>query len=249
MIGIVGGLGPYAGLNLLKKVFDNTAARSDQEYGDVALLSLSSRVEDRTEYLVGKVSTNPAYAISEVILMLETVGATVVGIPCNTAHADEIFSVILEKLKEKGSGVKVLSMIEETAQYIRSAHPDISKVGVLSTTGTYKSRIYADALESQGIEPVVPTTDMQEELIHPAIYHRTYGVKTVSEPIHPQARQNLMTGVKYLKEQGAEAVILGCTEIPLVITEDSIEEMVTIDPTYILARSLILHTNPEKLLD
>ena len=58
MIGIVGGIGPYAGLDLLKKVFDNTLANSDQEHLDTILLSMPSKIEDRTEYLIGKVKIN-----------------------------------------------------------------------------------------------------------------------------------------------------------------------------------------------
>ncbi|RPI41687.1 MAG: aspartate racemase, partial [Bacteroidetes bacterium] len=58
MIGIVGGMGPYAGLDLLRKIYDNTLAGSDQEHLDTILISLSSRIPDRTEYLLGKENLN-----------------------------------------------------------------------------------------------------------------------------------------------------------------------------------------------
>ncbi|MCJ7713906.1 aspartate/glutamate racemase family protein, partial [Candidatus Bathyarchaeota archaeon] len=88
---------------------------------------------------------------------------------------------------------------------------------------------------------------MQESLIHPAIYHPSYGIKTVSNPIHPQARENLIKGISFLKEEGAQAVILGCTEIPLAITEKKINDILLIDPTTVLARALIRFSNPEKI--
>ena len=56
IIGIVGGVGPYAGLDLTEKIFGQTIASSDQEHLPVALLSLPERIEDRTRYLVVSVS-------------------------------------------------------------------------------------------------------------------------------------------------------------------------------------------------
>ncbi len=101
MIGIVGGVGPYAGLDLMKKVFDNTLAQIDQDHLDVVMLSLSGSIADRTEYLEGKVDVNPGLAIAGVLKRLEEAGATVAGIPCNTAHAPGIFSFIEKELQAK----------------------------------------------------------------------------------------------------------------------------------------------------
>jgi len=247
MIGIVGGIGPYSGLDLLKKVFDNTLASSDQEHLDAVMLSASSKIKDRTEYLIGKINENPAYAIAEVLLKLQATGATVAGIPCNTAHSERIFRVIQLELKKENSTIKVLHMIEETVAFTVANFPKITKVGVLSTTGTYKSGIYPQLLKSKGYEVIIPSLEMQEQLIHPSIYNPTFGIKTISNPIHPQARENLMQGISFFKEQGAQAVILGCTEIPLAITEPEVNTMVMIDPTNVLARALIQNSAPDKL--
>ena len=247
MIGIVGGVGPYAGLDLLRKLFDNTLANSDQEHLDTVLLSLPAGIIDRTEYLLGKVKENPAFAIAEVLLELERTGAKVAGIPCNTAHAEGIFGIIQDQLQRAGSSIKVLHMINETVSFIVSTFPDITRVGVLSTTGTYLSGVYNKALKSNDFEVLLPTMEIQEAIIHPAIYDPVYGIKTVTNQVHPMARENLLKGFSYLKKQGAQAVILGCTEIPIAIPEPEVEDMVTIDPTSVLARALIYRTYPEKL--
>ncbi|HXJ99603.1 MAG TPA: amino acid racemase [Gelidibacter sp.] len=247
MIGIVGGVGPYAGTDLLNKIFNNTLASKDQEHLDAILLSMSSKIEDRTEYLLGKVKINPALAIVEVLHKLELIGSTIAGIPCNTAHSKKIFDTIQLELEKSKSRIKLLNMIDETVLFIASNYPDITKIGVLSTTGTYKSKLYASALRLKGYEAIVPPLEMQENTIHPAIYDKVYGIKTISNPIHPQARQNLLEGCSYLEEQGAELVILGCTEIPLAITESKINNMITVDPTNILARALIKYIDPLKL--
>lgn len=247
MIGIVGGVGPYAGIDLLKNIFDNTLANRDQDHLDALLFSLPSKIKDRTEYLLGEVDENPGYSIAKIISDLEKSGATVVGIPCNTAHAPEIFSLVIEELNKQGSHIELLHMINETIDFIKVNYPQFSKIGVLSTTGTYRQKIYSNALKDNGFEAVVPTLDLQENCVHPAIYHPEYGIKSKSNPFHPDAKKNLAIAINYLKENGAEAVILGCTEIPLVITTKEVNGMIAINPTNVLARKLIHKINPEKL--
>ncbi len=247
MIGIVGGVGPYSGIDLLKKVCNNTKANCDQDHIDAVLLSVPASIADRTEYLVGKVKVNPAIAIAAVLLKLEKTGATIAGIPCNTAHAEKIFQVIQSELEKAGSTMKIVHMIDETVAFIASTYPNITKVGVLSTTGTYQSGLYAKALQAKGYEAIVPTPQMQETVIHPAIYHPVYGIKAITDTAYPQARENLLQGMSFLQAQGAEAVILGCTEIPLAITEQEVEGIITIDPTNVLARQLIYSHSPDKL--
>ncbi len=247
MIGIVGGIGPYSGIDLLKKVFDNTLANSDQEHLDAALISASSKIGDRTQYLLGNIKINPAIAIAEVLLKLQNAGVTVAGIPCNTAHSEKIFKVIQSEFLKNGGHIPILNMIAETVTFIAIKHPNITKVGVLSTTGTYKSSLYTKALQSGGFEVILPSLEMQENLIHPTIYDSVYGIKTISNPIHPKTRKNLLKGFSFLKKSGAQAVILGCTEIPLAITEKEIDGMAVIDPTLVLARALIQFYNSDKL--
>lgn len=247
MIGIVGGIGPYAGIDLLRNIYDHTLAKKDQDHLDTLLFSIPSKIGDRTEYLLGNAVENPGNAISKIILDLERSGATVVGIPCNTAHSDEIFSVILKELAARGSQVEVLHMINETMEAIKSHFPQYSKIGVLSTTGTYKQKLYSDALKANALSAIEPTLEMQENVVHPAIYHPDYGIKAHSDPFHPKAKENLDQAINYLKENGAEAVILGCTEIPLVITTEKVKGMVVINPTQVLARTLIQRINPKKL--
>lgn len=247
MIGIVGGVGPYAGLDLLRKVFDNTLAGKDQDHVDAILLSLPSSILDRTEYLVGQVKENPGLAIAEVLSRLDQAGARVAGIPCNTAHAEKIFQVILNELQKSGCRIRILHMINETVSFIGSSFPEMKRIGILSTTGTFRNAIYKEALELEDYEVLRPTAHMQETLIHPAIYHPEYGIKSDSNPVQSRAKENLMEGFNYLKEQGAEAVILGCTEIPIAFPESTIEGMVAIDPTMVLARALIQNDTPQKL--
>ena len=117
-IGIVGGAGPYAGLDLAQKLLQQTKAKSDQDYLPTLLISTPELIEDRTDFLLGKTTNNPAHAIYSNLRDLEALGATVAGIACNTAHAPEIRNVLLEKLKISESNLKLLDMISETADFL-----------------------------------------------------------------------------------------------------------------------------------
>lgn len=247
MIGIVGGVGPYAGLDLAKNVFDHTIAGTDQDHLPVIMISHSETIQDRTEYLLGYVKENPGSSIGNVLLRLEQAGATVAGIPCNTAHAKKIFKETLYVLENSGSSLKLLSLPDETINTIINNYPQYKNIGVLSTTGTYQFGIYANPLKEAGLNPVVPLFDYQENVVHPSIYDKEYGIKAKSNPVTKRARQDLLDSINLLREKGAELVIKGCTEIALAIPEMEVNGVQLIDPSIVLARSLIRHYDPTKL--
>ncbi len=173
-------------------------------------------------------------------------GAGVVGIPCNTAHAPRIFNQIRAELAAAHCDVQLLHMIAEVGRFLQTHHPGVTKIGVLSTTGTYRARVYVDVLEPLGFTAVLPPITLQIEKIHPAIYDPVYGLKACGAAT-PQAQENLQLGLDNLKAAGAEAVILGCTELPLAFVEATAVGLPLIDPTLILARALIREANPARL--
>jgi aspartate racemase len=246
MIGIVGGLGPLAGIDLFRKITELTPANSDQEHLPVILFSFPGRIKDRTEYLEGLIKENPGTAIGEICIELSKAGATVAGIPCNTAHSPEIFNRISERLKSKECALRIVHMIDETIEFIRRTLPEKCCIGVLSTTGTYKQKIYFNKLNKAGYIPIVPNEHIQSELVHNSVYHPDYGIKTQAGNISEKASSQLYHVMDMMKDQGAKAVILGCTEIPLAVSGDDYKGMVLIDPTKILAGALIAEYNKLK---
>lgn len=228
-----------AGLDVFKKITEETRACKDQDHADVILFSLPGRISDRTEYLTGKEKVNPGYALSRVIMDLEQAGADVAGIPCNTAHAAPVFEVIEQELRKNGSRIELLHMIAEVVNHI-GEELSAKKIGVLCTTGTRKSRVYRNALEGAGFIAVEPEDHWQER-IHQAIYDNEYGVKSRSAPVTDKARSELLAAIEHLKEKSAETIILGCTEIPLAIPEKQYLDLDLIDPNRILARALLAH--------
>ena len=245
MIGVVGGMGPYAGLDLVKKIFDETDAKTDQEHIPVSMLSSPQTIADRTKFLTGESPENPAIAISKVIHKLYAQGATVIGMPCNTAHADLIFNEILNHIPTE---IKFIHMIRQVANFLKNEYPSFKKIGVLSTAGTSISNVYQNALARYGLTELKVSSEIQKSAIDPAIYSETYGVKALSNPVTEQAKNDFYSGIDHLINAGAEAVVLGCTEIPLAIGEQSINGIPIIDSTKILARALISASSPHSLL-
>lgn len=246
MIGIVGGAGPLAGNDLFYKIIEETRAESDQEHLPVILWSDPGKIPDRTEYLEGRVDENPAVAIGAIFEILEKNGATIAAIPCNTAHAPEIFNAIRDQLVQNRNRIKVISIIEETQRFLQQYFKSGAKIGVLSTTGTWKRRIYAEPLEHAGFEVVVPD-ETHQIMVHRAIYDPKFGVKATGTTVSQKAHDILYEQADDLIARGAEAVILGCTEIPLVIKERLYKEVRMVDTVRILARALIKAYAPSKL--
>ncbi len=239
MIGIVGGVGTFAGIDLYRKIYKHTDVRTDQEHLPVALLSIPREVPDRTEFLQGEVEENPGIAIAGIITTLASAGAEIIGIPCNTAHSPLIFDEILARIPEN---IKLIHLIEEVGSYISIHYPEIRRAGVLGTNGTYLTKVYRAVLSAHDIEAIYPEERIQYELVHPAICDRGYGIKAFSDPVTERSRQDLLMAASSLIRRGAEAIILGCSEIPLAITESRIEKCIVIDSVEVLAKALISHS-------
>jgi aspartate racemase len=245
-IGIVGGVGPYAGLDLNRKIFDHTLATNDQEHLPVLMASFSETIPDRTRYLLHGDVENPARGLYRVVALLNSSGATVAGIPCNTAHAQPIFHELVKRIHAGGLQIRLLNMISEVIAEVKSTFTGDTLVGILSTLGTYESGLYEAYFRRTGIPLLQPDKALAEN-VHAAIYHPDFGIKARSSPVTKKAGKIIKSAVRKLGDQGAEAVILGCTELPIALPCDTFQGIRLIDPATILARALIRDTYPEKL--
>lgn len=246
-IGVVGGLGPYAGLDLVRKIFDHTVAANDQEHLPVALISYPGHIPDRSTYLADQTVPSPVPPLAEILRRLDASGCAVAGMPCNTAHNALIFDVLNETMEREGRRIRLLNMVDACAEACLEIAPGVKRVGVLATNSSIQNRLHAHSLERLGIEAVRPDWAFQDEVINPTIFHPEWGLKAQSDPPSAEARERLLEGVRYLKARGADAVILGCTELPLAVPEPAFEGVPLIDSTATLARALIQATFPSKL--
>ena len=244
MIGIVGGMGPYAGLDLVKKVFDLTQADQDQDHVPLAMISVPHKIEDRTKFLEGQTVTNPGIEISKIVTKLSNQGASIIGMPCNTAHASDIIKEVDNRIPK---GVMFINMIEEVIKFIQDKYQGVDRVGVLATAGTIKANVYNDQLIKNNLIPIILAKEEQKELIDESIYNKDFGIKSKSDPVHKNALKNIELAIESLIEKKAEIIILGCTELPLAINSPSYKSVPLIDSTMVLAKSLLMYLNQKVL--
>jgi aspartate racemase len=248
LIGILGGMGPQAGLDLADKLITLTATQSDQDHIPFILFSLPDVIPDRTSFLLGQSELNPAYAIADQIEKMSAMGITIAVMACNTAHASPIFDLALGLLRGKGVELQILHMVKETVTHIRETYPDIQRVGILATLGTYQTRLYDQALEDEGLEAVLPDPLIRENDIHAALYAPSFGIKTCPGGVTEEASCQVRSAIHHVVDLGAQAVILGCTELPLAVKENQIDAIPILDPARIVAEKLIRETYPDKLI-
>lgn len=248
---IGGGVGPMAGVALHALIIENTVSGgSDQGHLDVYHISRSRTIPDRTEYLAGRIAEDPSKGMFEAFRLISAALAAegrraVGGIPCNTFHAPRIFSRFAAMCEDTGLPVRVLHMLQETLRALRAESPGIRRVGILSTTGTRESGVYDRLFEEAGLEFLYVRPEHQAGL-HELIYHREWGLKAVSPP-DARAVERLKNRAEELIGAGAEAVILGCTELPLGLPGRQYRGVPLVDPMRALARALIREAAPEKL--
>ncbi len=249
IIGIISGMGPHAGLDLAHKILDLTPVRQDQDHLPVAVLSYPHWIPDRSTFLFDPSEPTPVPALVAIARRLEAAGATVAGMPCNTAHAPAIFDAMVEQLQHEGSKLRMVHMIQEAVTYTKDLMPDVQRIGVLGSLAVFRLGLYRQRIEQAGLQAVLVDEEMQVNKVNRTIFDPDFGIKAHAAPVTDQARQYLLDAIVHLRDKGADAIFLGCTEFPLAIPETHFEDIPLIDPTLVLARALIRETYPERLRD
>ena len=136
-------------------------------------------------------------------------------------------------------------MIDITIRYL--IDKKIKNVGLLSTTGTRKTNLYLNKLKNNNIN-LIQIPDKDQDIIQDLIFNKNYGIKALSSS-NIYVRNKFMEFITYIKNKGAKAVILGCTEIPIAIPEEKIFNVKIINPLVLLAREMIKVADKDKLLN
>ena len=219
-IGILGGMGPMATCDLMKKIIDNTQASCDQEHLRICVDN-NTNIPDRTAAILGK-GKDPRPEMIKSALRLQAMDADVIIIPCNTAH------YFLEDVA-KCVDVPFLHMPRETAKVLSAQ--GVRAAAVLATDGTIQSGIYDLELKKLDIAPIHPDPDDQKTIMS-LIYDYVKAGKDYPYP------EKLVALQEKLMQQGAQAMILGCTELPLAFAGQK-TPLPAVDPTDILAQAAI----------
>ncbi|SAK86977.1 aspartate racemase [Caballeronia hypogeia] len=236
-VGVVGGVGPAATVDFIHKIVRATPARRDQDHIKL-LVEQNPQIPDRTENLVGN-GPDPTISLYATCKKLEAGGADLIAIPCNTAHA------FVERIQPY-LGIPIVNMLTTTVRFLRETFPSLRDVGVLATSGTLASGVYEKALESQGLRQVVPGPALQARVME-AIYG-TEGVKAGFTS--GRCQEDIGAAIEGLIAQGVEVVILGCTELPLLLRDTHFTgvngtRVSVVDPTDVLAKQCVAYaTSP-----
>ena len=222
MIGILGGMGPEATLDLYRHIIKLTQASRDQDHFRVLIYS-NPKIPDRTLAIAGG-GESPLDALVESARLLESAGASIIAMPCNAAH------LYLKQLRA-AVGIPILDMIAETCGALRRRFPEVKTAGLLASNGTVQSKIYHRALEAEGITVLLP--DESDQAFLQSVIAAVKAGKHIEE-----TRKKLLAAGTRLIEAGAQSIILGCTEIPLVFDSGAFPHY-SLNSTLILAEAAI----------
>lgn len=223
MLGVLGGMGPLASAHFMQRLTLLTPATRDQDHVPAILWS-DPRVPDRTGGRL-KASPDPLPWLLRGVRGLRQAGCGIIAIPCNTAHGwyDEMAA----------EGTPILHIVDAAAADLRRVLPR-GVVGVMGTAATLAMRLYEERLERLGWTCITPSAEDMRDRVSPAI--SAVKANRVADAYRPLAE-----AVQALHARGAEAVVLGCTEIPLGIQAGPWEELGVelIDSIDALARAAI----------
>lgn len=204
-VGIVGGLGPETASEFYLEVIKRARPVISEAYPSILMHSVPVPFEvERKMVEEGRGEEEMLPVLEKGVKLLEGGGADFIVIPCNTVH---VFHPQLEALLQ----VPLLNILEVTARSCKTR--GWRKVGTLGTGKTLESRLYENALEQTGLEPVVLPAVRRGELS--ALIYRILTEKSRSKD-----RGILLDMIEGLRGEGAEGVILGCTDLQLLITEE-----------------------------
>ncbi len=219
-LGIIGGMGPLATVDLYKKITMLTQAKSDAEHVHVYIDS-NTAIPDRTRAILYG-GESPLPQIISSAQKLESIGADFLVMPCNTSHY--YYSQIQQSVS-----IPLLNMVEECAK--EAAALGYSSVGLLATEAVSKTGIYEAAFEKYNIQCLLPTEEEQRHvssLIYDCVKAGNYNYNLTA----------FTQVLESLRSRGAKAMQLACTEIPIAFETFSIPGP-ALDSTLILAKSAI----------
>ncbi len=223
VIGIIGGMGPEATADFYMKIVKGTKVKRDQDHFHV-IIDSNAKIPDRTKAILHG-GESPVPEIIKAAKRLGQMGVEVACIPCLTSHY---------YIKELQASVdyEILNIFEELAKYIQKEYPEVKKVGVLATSGTVQMGLFNQYLTENTI--IYPKKHVQEEKVMEAIYGEK-GIKSGNLEGKPVGY--LIEASESLADDGAELLILGCTEVGLALKQQHVS-LPVIDPLDVVVKAL-----------
>ena len=223
-LGIIGGLGPESTVDYYRLI---VAAYREQTHGGYPALIINSVDLNKVRDLVtaNALADLTDYLVAEV-QRLARAGADFGLLAANTPH------IVFDDIRRQ-SPIPLISIVEATCEAAKAL--GLKRLGLLGTRFTMQGRFFPDVFAREGMSLVVPTQDEQ------AYIHDKYMDELVNGIFLPETRQRLLEIVERLKRrEGIEGVILGGTELPLILRDSPSQDIPFLDTTRIHVQSTVL---------
>lgn len=223
LVGVIGGMGPLATADFFRKVIECTSAEDDAGHVPLVLAS-DPRIPPRPPALLAG-GASPLPALLSLRDRLVAFGARLLVMPCNTAHH-------WHAELRRDCALPFPSIIDVSCDEAACGLRPGARIGVIATRATLAARLFEPALEQRGLMAVLPDDALLDGLILPSIADVKAGRLDA-------ARAPMQRAVQALLDQGAERVLLACTEAPIAMAGAPFETPCTIDTTLALARATV----------
>lgn len=223
-VGVIGGVGPMATAYYLERVIDMTQGETDQDHIPMMIFHHTT-IPDRTSFILGHSDQDPLPDLIDDAKALEALGCGFITIPCNTAF-------YFYQALEEAVAIPVVNIVAETVAYAKSQ--GVRSLGLLATDGTLATQTYQQAAQAQGLRVCLPQAEDQAHVMA-MIYD---GVKAGK----PVRRQEVVRVLEGLRAQGADGIVLGCTELSVLKRDVKIQDRDVLDSIDVLARETVLRT-------
>ncbi|ABR50336.1 aspartate racemase [Alkaliphilus metalliredigens QYMF] len=224
VVGILGGMGPAATCDLFSRIIAQTNAKSDADHIHV-IIDSNCKIPDRTKAILYQ-GVSPLHAMIKSARQLESIGAGILIIPCITAH------YYIESLQQE-INIPIVNALQLIDDHLKSELSSIKAIGVLATSGTKQTQLLQRSIQEKAL--IFPDPRTQEHELMDIIYGNN-GIKAGNQS--PEVINRIVGVIDKLKQQGAEGVLAGCTEISLVLKQSHLD-LPLIDPLDLLAQKSI----------
>ncbi|WP_116135476.1 aspartate/glutamate racemase family protein [Trinickia diaoshuihuensis] len=222
LIGILGGMGPLATVDFMQQVIaltNSAGASRDQQHLELLVAHLP-HIPDRSEALLGS-GESPLPALLRGIDMLNRNEVELIVIPCNSAHH-------WYDAMRTHSRAPIIHIAEAS---VAALPPEASRVAVLATGGTFQSGLYQRMLAARGFESIDPDDATQRRI--------DACIREVKAGRIDASTEHLAAALDWLLSHGAQAIVWGCTELPLAAREMDLPAIPIVDSTLELARATV----------
>ena len=219
-LGVLGGMGPLATATFFEIVVQRTQAEIDQDHLNIIIYNMP-HIPNRTDHILGKSADSPAPHIRRHIEALKSQNVTAIAIPCVTA------TYYYEEITDQLETI-VINTLDEITKHVLAKNA--KKVGLMATDGTINSRLFQKHLEKHNVECIVPD-ETRQRLVMQVIDDVKAGREVNMADFYSVSTS--------LTERGCDAIVLGCTELPVVNKRHSLDPELFIDTLIVLADASI----------